>query len=354
MHKHKAVILQILAVLMLTSSSIAFAQNESDDTDTFLPVVVSEHEENQNDDPFLQNDTENEDAEQPVQAASFDTTLVGKSSFIFKGVVSGLEYETDVETGVPYTYVTFRQIEPIKDVSGEFASGELDKLRMRLFGGLNEDGTETIMTGIPSFMLGAVYVVFYTSGEWDVSPVVNGENGVFQVIRSRTLGYEMLLDYHGNVVTGIDELGVQTIPLSLSSTHNHKHKIAETGVGQNVRGVQTAGQAVQHDSQFKIAPNSIYSEEAVAKLIPSEQERQFKFEDIAASETSQVNAATIPQEFIRTKMLKELSTQPMSFEAFTQNILSLDKASVGQSRSLSTLRLEGNSVNKVRNAATAK
>lgn len=130
--------------------------------------------------------------------------LTGRAALIFKGVVSGVEYETNAETGLPFTYITFRQIDPIKDRSGEFTSGKKKKLRIRLFGGLKENGTMTIVSHIPDFMLGRVYLIFYTGGEWDVSPIVGGELGVFQILKSRTLGYEMVLDYYGNVVVGVE------------------------------------------------------------------------------------------------------------------------------------------------------
>ena len=43
-------------------------------------------------------------------------SLVGQSALIFKGVVSGIAYETETESGLPFTYVTFRQLEPIQRV----------------------------------------------------------------------------------------------------------------------------------------------------------------------------------------------------------------------------------------------
>lgn len=261
--------------------------------------------------------------------------LVGRSALIFKGVVSGVEYETDSNTGLPFTYVTFRQIEPIKASSGEFTSGKRNKLRIRLFGGLQEDGTITLMTHIPSFTLGAVYVVFYTGGEWDVSPIVGGERGVFQVVRSRTLGYEMVLDYDGNVVVGIDDQSLKTLPLD---GQNSKEMMDVETQEDKIAAKQT--------DQVEVDRDSIYTEENVERMMADEEEAKIEFE--------KEDETNVQQDPTRSQILRELSSPPISLEAFIQRVLEIDERDAGKFQNYSELRLEGNPVERERNPVELK
>ncbi len=269
---------------------------------------------------------------------SIDNTraLVGRSALIFKGVVSGIEYETDPETGLPFTYVTFRQVEPIKEPRNQFTSGQRDKLRIRLFGGLQEDGTMTLMTHIPSFMLGAVYVVFYTGGEWDVSPIVGGESGVFQVVRSRTLGYEMVLDYDGNVVVGIDAQGLKTLPL------DDQNSQAMVEVGAQEDRIST-----EQTDQVEVDRNlTIYTEENVERLMAGE--------EAAAIEFAREDVTSVRQEALRAQMLRELSSPPISLDAFIRRIRQIDRRSAGNFQNYSELYLEGSPVERERTPVELK
>jgi hypothetical protein len=136
-----------------------------------------------------------------------------RSALVFRGVVSGLEYETDADSGLPFTYATFRQVEPILDRTDGFRPGTDGKLRIRVFGGLREDGRMTVRTDLPRFELGGAYLIFYTAGEWDFSPVVDGERGVLR-IRRTALGQEMLIDHTGSVVVGMEADALHTRPLA--------------------------------------------------------------------------------------------------------------------------------------------
>lgn len=253
--------------------------------------------------------------------------LVGRAALIFKGVVSGIQYETDARTGLPFTYVTFRQVEPIKDLSGEFGTKKRKTIRLRLFGGLKENGTMTLMSHVPSFKLGAVYVVFYTGGAWDVSPVVGGERGVFQVIRSRTLGYEMVFDHFGNVVVGIADQDLQALPLGPR----------ESTEGPRELGQQQEAIGATQTDQVKIDRNSIYSEEGVKRMLEGQEPGK------AELEKSDVTA-------VRSQMLKDLSSPPMSLEAFTKSVLELDRRHAGEFHEFySRLDFQGSPVEKDRN-----
>lgn len=257
--------------------------------------------------------------------------LTGRAALIFKGVVSGVEYETDAETGLPFTYVTFRQIEPIKDLSGEFTSGKRDKLRIRLFGGLKENGTMTVTTHIPSLTLGAVYVVFYTGGDWDLSPIVGGERGVFQVVKSRTLGYEMVFDYYGGVVVGISDLSLKTLPLR---GWQNAYPIREVGAQDDTLAVKQTDQVV-------VDRDSIYTEENVKRMLARQAEGK--------SELQKEDATIVGTDSIKSQMLKDLSSRPMSLEAFIKGIVEIDNRYAGEfHRFYSQVQLEGKSVKRER------
>ena len=228
--------------------------------------------------------------------------LVGRSALIFKGVVSGIEYQTDAKSGLPYTYVTFRQIEPITDRSGEFGASKRQTMRLRLFGGLKENGTMTVMSHVPAFQLGAVYIVFHTAGEWDVSPVVGGERGVFQVIRSRTLGYEMVFDYFGDVVVGLSDQGIQTLPLD-SHALGDRPRMPEP---------RSESSDARQTDQVKIERQSIYSEENVKRMMDGQEPAPPELEK-----------GDLPG--VRARMLKELASQPLSLEAFRNGLLEIDR-----------------------------
>lgn len=259
-------------------------------------------------------------------------SLVGQSSLIFKGVVSGIEYETDTESGLPFTYVTFRQLEPIKDTTGYAKTNPT--LRIRLFGGLNENGTMTISSHVPEFLLGAVYVVFHTAGSWDISPVAGGELGVFQVVKSRTLNHEILLDYNGHVVVGIDVDGIQTLPLE--------------GIRQSTQrpAIQAKETRVEQTDQVKISSDaSIYSEENVARLMRIEAEREPDPSQLSLEQRQE-------RERERGRLLTSLAVPPLSLQDFAGKVLEIDDRIDPDIRQKhSTLLLQGRSLSKERKPA---
>jgi hypothetical protein len=254
--------------------------------------------------------------------------LTGRAALIFKGVVSGIEYRTDRRFGLPYTYVTFRQVQPIKDLSGKFGPSKRSRLRVRLFGGLREDGTMTVMTRIPQFSLGAVYLVFYTGGDWDTSPVVGGERGVFQIVKSRTLGHEMLLDYHDNVVVGIEGLKIHTLPLAgWSRTH-----------GAVSAPRQQDSVATEQTDKVKVGAESIYSEENVKRMMEGGEAAKPEREDVAGDRGES-----------RARILRALPTAPMSLKLFEERIRAIDKSYAHEFREFySEVRLDGSPVQRER------
>ena len=133
----------------------------------------------------------------------------------------------------------------------------------------------TLMTHIPSFTLGAVYMVFYTGGEWDVSPIVGGELGVFQVLKSRTLGYEMVLDYYGNVVVGIADESLKTLPFTPGSSTHEKSEIA----------IHEDMPSAKQTDQVEIDRDSIYTEEYVKRMLASQEDVFFDTNGASATRT---------------------------------------------------------------------
>ncbi|MDJ0654239.1 MAG: hypothetical protein QNJ40_08805 [Xanthomonadales bacterium] len=262
-------------------------------------------------------------------------SLVGQSALIFKGVVSGIAYETETESGLPFTYVTFRQLEPIKDTTRYAKSNKT--LRIRLFGGLNYDGTMTISSHVPEFLLGAVYVVFHTAGSWDISPVAGGELGVFQVVKSRTLEHEILLDYNGHVVVGIDADGIQTLPLE-----DFRQSIQRPAI-------QSKETRVEQTDQVKISTDdSIYSEENVARIMQMKAERGADSSRLSLEQRQE-------REQERGRLLTRLAVAPLSMQDFARKVIEInERIDAGFLQKHSTLLLQGRSLSKERKPASLR
>lgn len=232
--------------------------------------------------------------------------LTGQAGLIFKGVVSGIRYETNAETDVPYTLVTFRQLEAIKDLSGKLGKDGKSTLTIKLFGGLHESGTMTIASHVPEFLLGAVYLVFYTAGEWSVSPIVGNYEGVFRIVKSRTLNMDFVVDYSGRIVVSATNDVLRSIPLESPPD------IAQRKV-EPERAAQAA--TMQEERPIEIDKDSIYTEESVKRMMEREEP------PAADSETPAPNAAG-PAD--RAEMLRQLPSPPMSLDAFIKAIKDVD------------------------------
>lgn len=263
--------------------------------------------------------------------------LTGRAGIIFKGVVSEIRYETDPDSNLPYTYVTFRQIETVKDLTGKFGKDSREKITVTNFGGLREDGRVFEMSHLPELMLGAVYVVFYTAGDWDTTPVVGGENGVFQVLKSSTLGHEMLIDHSGAVVVGLSGDSIKTIAINPQS--GALREVEEKGV--DVR-------QYKQPTDFKLKDNSIYSEDNVKKLMETES-------DTLKNDFGNEPVGKMDRDSLRIKELTTLPVKPMSLETFWNAVRESDaKYRKDFSRSYSTVNFEGLRVKKDKAPVTPK
>jgi hypothetical protein len=233
--------------------------------------------------------------------------LTGRAGIIFKGVVSEIKYETDTKNNLPYTYITFRQVETFKDITGKFKKENNEEIVIRNFGGLREDGKVFEMSHLPEFLLGAVYLVFYTAGEWDATPVVGGDKGAFRILKSRTLGYDFLLDQADQVIIGIDRDSIRTAP------------VGEEG-GSAIEGPRKEADDRQSKdaAQFKLNERSLYSEENVTKLFESE-------DTLATTENEREDTTRQPRDSARIRQLMALPSKPMSFKEFTDIILETDR-----------------------------
>jgi len=246
-------------------------------------------------------------AQNPAEADGNDLkTLTGKAGLVFTGVVSGIAYETNRETGHVYTIVTFRQVRAIKDVTGTFKEGSDQKLTIRQYGGLREDGKFFQKIGTPDFQLGNMYLVFFTGGPWALSPVVSWDRGYFRIVHSRTLGDSILLDHNGNVV--VDIRGpIESYPLKLDQPLPGKRGLRpgrEAGARQN-REIQSARRKPGQD---------IYTEEGVQRLL----------EDEAGPKTQREDAQ--PRPSLRMKALQSLPKPPVTLTSFIQAVQEADKA----------------------------
>ena len=263
--------------------------------------------------------------------------LTGRAGIIFKGVVSEIRYETDRETNLPYTYVTFRQIETVKDLTGKFGKDTKEKITVRNFGGLREDGRVFAMSHLPEIMLGAVYVVFYSAGDWDTTPVVGGENGVFQVLKSSTLGHEMLIDHSGSVLVGLSGDSIKTIPLSPQSGAILSSDEKRVSIKQN-----------KQSSDFKVKENSIYSEDNVKKLMEEES-------DTTVKDPDNESAGKTDRDSLRIKELTTLPLKPISLEDFWKAVRESDtKYRKDFTRYYSNVNFEGRRVKKDKEPITPK
>ncbi len=240
--------------------------------------------------------------------------LAGRAGIVFKGVVSKIEYETDIKTNQPYTYVTFRQIEAIKDMTGKFKGSLDDRIKVRNFGGLREDGTMVTTSMTPEFILGGVYLVFYTAGDWDITPIVDGKNGIFQVLKSKTLGHDMLINASGQVLVSVDNDSIK----SASLDYTLSEQISPLLSNQNARITNIQN---KESSTLVIRPNNIYSEENVKNLIENEEQPSLKLE--------RPESINRQNDSLKVQYLRSLSPQPLSVELFSKSIVETDKKHQG-------------------------
>lgn len=200
-----------------------------------------------------------------AESAQLDLhALTGRAGLIFTGVVSALEYETDKATGMVYTYVTFRQIQSIKNITNRFKDPD-EKLRMRLWGGLREDGKYLQKIPMPVFELGRIYLVFFKAGFWNYCPVVGWNQGYFRVVHSEIVGDAILFDHAGKVVVGIEGQTIESLPLNLKKTSDTLNELPGDDRKSGTRLVAPP----ERPDQFKRGAD-IYSEENVKKLLESE------------------------------------------------------------------------------------
>ena len=149
-------------------------------------------------------------------------TLAAATGLVVIGDVSAIEHRTDPDTRLPHTWVTLRQVEVVVDPTGSAPSGE-DRMILRLFGGMREDGLLFRRIPMPEFELGGRYVVFIRAGSWSESPVAGTDVGLFRLFRTRTGEPWRVLDHAGRPIVGITPDGrfelARATPPAMSTSH---------------------------------------------------------------------------------------------------------------------------------------
>lgn len=122
--------------------------------------------------------------------------LINESDGIVLGTVNNVEshYSPDREI---YTFVTLKQLNII---CGRYSQ---DTLVIRLKGGQVENEVLTV-EGSPQFNPGDRVVLFLKRNGYNIVPIVGWTQGVFRVINDKTTGTEVIHDYQGNRVYGIE------------------------------------------------------------------------------------------------------------------------------------------------------
>lgn len=121
--------------------------------------------------------------------------LVREADTIVVGTVTAIE--TDQEREVPFTLVTFADLEVVKGTHSE------DEFTVQVMGGPTPDGLRFHIAGVPAFHLGDRMVVFVVGNETQAVPFVGMWQGVYRVVRDADM--EIMADHAGQPLTTLPQ-----------------------------------------------------------------------------------------------------------------------------------------------------
>ena len=143
-----------------------------------------------------------------VAKLSFSEVVTG-SEVIAIGTVTAIEQTWDAELEMPFTLVTFSDLEVLK---GSVAS---EDLTLRFLGGPAPDGLTLVVSGMPQFAVRDRAVVFSTGNGVQACPLVGWWQGLYRVIFDAGRDVFTVADHLGRNVAGFDgSLGQRVAHLS--------------------------------------------------------------------------------------------------------------------------------------------
>ena len=131
---------------------------------------------------------------------------VASAEIVAVGTVSAIEETWDAERRVPFTLVTFLDLEVLK---GEAGTGN-GRLTLQFVGGLLPSGARLVIAGMPRFRVNEQFVVFSAGNRVRVCPLVGWSQGLYRVIQEVESDVPVVTDYAGNPVFSIEgEVGAR-------------------------------------------------------------------------------------------------------------------------------------------------
>ena len=135
--------------------------------------------------------------------------VVNAAELIAVGVVTVVQDTWDAEREMPFTEVTFSELEVFK---GEVAAAELT---LRFLGGPAPDGLTLDVGGMPKFAVGDRVVVFSSGNGVRACPLVGWWQGVYRLLFDAARDVFTVADHAGRPVVAIEGgLGRMTTRLS--------------------------------------------------------------------------------------------------------------------------------------------
>ena len=131
--------------------------------------------------------------------------VVDGAEVIAVGTVSAIEETWDAEREMPFTYVTFSDVEVLK---GEAGGRELT---LRFLGGPAPNGLTLAVAGMPRFAVGQQAVVFSIGNGVQACPLVGWWQGLYRVVRDAGRNVLTIADHAGRPVAGFDGVAGQRV-----------------------------------------------------------------------------------------------------------------------------------------------
>ena len=160
-------------------------------------------------------------------------SLVQEAETVVVGTVTTVHAEWDVEQQVPYTFVTFTDLEVQK------GSGFSDTLTLQFLGGPNPDGMVMHIAGVPTFHPGDRLLLFIAGNTQHTIPLVGLWQGVYRVVLDPEQNTEVVYTHTMQPLT--------TLPRSRGSiVHDHMAQRLETDT-QNPLTLDTVLDAIRRE-----------------------------------------------------------------------------------------------------------
>ena len=121
-------------------------------------------------------------------------TLVQEAEIIAAGSVTAIAAEWDADREVPFTLVTFSNLDILKGAAAT-------PLTLRFLGGPTPDGSLLQIAGVPQFTIGERHVLFVAGNDHYAVPLVGIWQGVYRVVFDSTRGVDTIQTHAGQPLT---------------------------------------------------------------------------------------------------------------------------------------------------------